>query len=183
MFIGTDAGLVTLLGVLALSLGGAVTDLLWGRIFNWMNGLGVVSGLAASAFLAGWAGLLSSALAVLAALLLYGWIFWVGAMGGGDVKFLMALGAWGGWHFILQVAFLGIIVGGALALSTLLFKRRLGDFLGRLHRFVLTLVLKELKAEPLRIDHRQTMPFGIAIALAAAWVALANPFVWLGAHL
>jgi hypothetical protein len=81
--------------VCGLSIGAAATDLLWGRIYNWLTAPALVFGLAVSAGLGGWSGLGDSLLGALAGLLLYGWMFWLRVLGGGDVKLLMALGAWG----------------------------------------------------------------------------------------
>ena len=102
-------------GILALGFAGAVTDVLRGRIYNWLTVPAALAGFAASAWVAGWSGVTGSLSALALGLLLYGWIFWLGAMGAGDVKFLMALGAWGGasgGHYVVDTALLGIVLGG-----------------------------------------------------------------------
>jgi prepilin peptidase CpaA len=169
--------------VLAISAVGALTDLVWGKIFNWLTIPALLAGLCASYGLAGWDGLSSALLGALAAFVLYGWMFAMGALGAGDVKFLMALGAWGGFRFVLETALLGIAVGGLMGVLMLVFSGKLPGFLRRMHYFILTVFYRELALEKPKIDHSVTMPFGIPIAIAAAWVALGHPFETLGVSL
>jgi prepilin peptidase CpaA len=178
----TDTSIL-LYAILAISAGGALTDLICGKIFNWLTIPALIGGILVSAWISGWAGMSAALLATFAGLALYGWIFVLGAMGAGDVKFLMALGAWGGLRFVFQTALLGVAVGGVLAVLMLVFSGKMPSFIRRMHHFLLTMVLKELEAEKPKIDHSMTMPFGIPIAIAAAWVALGHPFEWLGVTL
>ncbi|MGK5086265.1 A24 family peptidase [Bdellovibrionota bacterium FG-2] len=151
-------------------------DLRWGRIFNAYTVPLWFSGLIISAVIGGWGGFGDALAGSGIALLLYGLLFALGVMGGGDVKFLMALGAWGGKHYIVEVALLGILVGGILGVGQLMFKRRLKDFALRLYRFLLTVLVKELEFELPKVDQKITMPFGVPIAIAAVWVAWLHPF-------
>jgi prepilin peptidase CpaA len=178
----TDAAFL-LYAILVISLSGAITDLVCGKIFNWLTLPAVVLGLAASFWLGGFEGLSSAMLATVAGLFLYGWMFIFGAMGAGDVKFLMALGAWGGLKFVVQTALLGIAVGGVLALAMLIFKGRFKSFIQRMHHFFLTALLEELTIEKPKIDYSLSMPFGIPIAIAAVWVAFGHPWEMLGVSL
>jgi len=166
-----------MIAILLFAASAAGMDLAYGRIFNWFT-LGMAAlGLAYCGFAGGLHGLGSSLLGILAGFALYSWLFWIGVLGGGDVKFLMALGAWGGPHFALDVATLGIAIGGVMGLGLMLLTGRIRGFLARLYRFVLTLVVKELEAEAFKIDKKSKMPFGLPIALAAAWVQLRGP-IW-----
>ncbi|MFL5812387.1 MAG: prepilin peptidase [Bdellovibrionia bacterium] len=178
----TDTTLL-IYAILAISVCGALTDLVCGKIFNWLTLPALVLGLAASTWLNGWTGLSTAVLGTLAGLILYGWMFVLGAMGAGDVKFIMALGAWGGVRFAVQTALLGVLVGGLLAVLMLVFSGKMPGFLKRVHRFFLTLFVRELEIEMPKINHAMTMPFGIPIAIAAAWVALGDPFSFLGVTL
>jgi prepilin peptidase CpaA len=169
--------LLLIAAVILLSSVAMATDLARGRIYNWLTLPGLLSGFAFSAWLGGWAGLGDSVLGATAGLLFYGWMFWLRAMGGGDVKLLMALGAWGGFHYAEEVALLGIVLAGPMAALILLFKGRLLDFGRRMARFVLTLVVRELEPEVPQIDHKLTMPFGIPIGAAAIWSVVAHPLL------
>jgi prepilin peptidase CpaA len=168
---------VLFVGISALSLAAAATDLIWGRIFNWLTGGALLLGLALSAWTGGWHGLGESVLAALLGLILFGWMFWLGFMAGGDVKLLMALGAWGGLRFVEEVAVLSIIVGGVLAALLLLPKGRLRSLGHRLFVFFRSIAIPELEVESLKIDRKLTMPFGVPIAVAAVWAAAAHPLV------
>jgi len=121
-----------------------------------------------------------SLLGALAGLAAYGWMFWLGHMGGGDVKLLMALGALGGTRFALETGLLAVFIGGAIALVALVFTGRIVSFARRLWWFVQTLVARELEAEAPKLDKSWTMPFGVSIAAAAALVVFADPLSWLG---
>jgi hypothetical protein len=92
----------------------------------------------------------------------------------------MALGAWGGVGFVAEVAVLAILLGGAMAAGLLAFKGRLPDFTRRMRRFILTLLIRELEPEAPVIDSKFTMPFGIPIAVAAVWTAIAHPLATMG---
>ena len=46
-----------------------------------------------------------------------------GALGGGDIKLIAALGLWLGWKLLLSVIFYGTIAGGVVALALLLTKK------------------------------------------------------------
>lgn len=180
---GTDNTTILLYAVLAISVSGALTDLVCGKIFNWLTIPSLIAGMSASCWVSGWQGLETALLGVAAALVLYGWMFAVGAMGAGDVKFLMALGAWGGLRFVIETALLGVVIGGVFAVFMLVFSGKMSGFVKRMHHFFLTVLVKELEAEKPKIDHSMTMPFGVPIAIAAAWVALGHPFETFGVGL
>ena len=114
-------------------------------------------------------------LAVLLGLVLYGWMFGIGVLGGGDVKLLMAFGAWGGTRYVADVALLGIMLGGVFGVFHLILRGRAVVFARKLYRFVLSVLVKELALETPAVDRKLKMPFGLPMAVAAAWVALDNP--------
>lgn len=152
-----------------------VCDLKWGRIFNWITIPALALGLVADLFLEGHKGLFSGFLGALAGLLLYGWLFRIRVLGGGDVKLLMALGAWGGPVFAVNVAFLAVLLGGVIAAAILLWKKKLGSFSQRLYRTILSVTVKELEPEAMKIDYSMKMPFGIPMGIAASWIAWGGP--------
>lgn len=168
---------LTSIAILFMSVVAMGCDIAFGRIFNWLTISMAFLGLIYAVTTQGWSGLGSALLGMLAGLLLYGWMFWMGVLGGGDVKLLMALGAWGGPHYALHVALLGVLLGGVMALAWLIAKGRVQNFLHRIHVFFLTLIVRDLKLQALEIDRKSTMPFGIAIAAAAVWVQLDSPFL------
>ena len=171
------------IAVFIISITAAATDFFRARIFNWLTLPALVSGIVLSGVFLGWSGVATSLLGAFVGLLLYGWMFWFKAMGGGDVKLLMALGAWGGVHYVIDVGIIGVMLGGVMALLMLAFQGVLGSFFRRFYHFLLTVFIKELEPELPKIDHHRKMPFGIPIAAAAIWVVLDNPFVKWGVHL
>ena len=112
-----------------------------------------------------------------AGLFFYGWMFWLRVMGGGDVKLLMALGAWGGLAFTEEVALLGVLLGGGLAVVHAGVQRKMLSFAAKMKRFLLTIFVSELELEMPRVDRKLTMPFGVPIAAAAIWSVLSHPLV------
>src|SRR5258708_2516703 len=82
---------------------GAVTDIVRGRIYNWLTLSGMALGIVAMTGSQGISGLTFSLLGIGAGLVLYGWLFWLGIMGGGDVKLLMAIGAWSGARSCFEI--------------------------------------------------------------------------------
>src|SRR5436190_9991916 len=112
-------------GVLIAALMWAViTDLRSRRIRNQLTYPAMAIGFAANAVTSGWGGLSSSTLGSLAALGIMLIPFVMGAMGAGDVKLLLAVGALKGPHFVLLVAIYGSVAGGLLALYYLAKERR-----------------------------------------------------------
>lgn len=114
----------------------------------------------------------------------------LGAMGAGDVKFLMALGAWGGrsgGRYVVDTALLGVVLGGVFGIVSLALRGKLVIFVRKLWRLVFSGALAattgEFEVEAPVIDRSLTLPFGIPIAVAAAWAALADPLVRWGMSL
>ncbi len=170
--------------IFAFTFVAVLCDLIYGKIYNWWTLSFLVVGIATSAFLGGWGGGFHSLLGVGAALMLYGWMFWLGWMGGGDVKFLMALGAWGGAHFAVEVGVLGVILGGFVAFSHLLINRQFLSFFHRMFQFLYSIFVPGLVIEKPNLDPNLKMPFGIAMGLATVWTLFWHPmddwifFLW-----
>jgi prepilin peptidase CpaA len=151
------------------------TDIAFGRIFNWLTAGMALLALVYAGYAHGLSGVGSSLLGMLAGLALYGWMFFFRVLGGGDVKLLMAFGAWGGAHYALDVAIVGVGLGGVMAIFWLAFKGKIIGFARRAYRFFRSLLIKELEVEKFELDRATTMPFGIPISIAAVWVQLAAP--------
>lgn len=158
----------------------STTDLLYSKIFNWLTLSTALAGFIAGFYFAGWNGLTQAALGLGAGLLLFGWIFALGQLGGGDVKYLMALGAWGGPRFALQVALLSVCLGGLLSLGSLTSTGRLRSFLSRIFHYFLSLWIAWSAQTPPpnlpKLDQSQKIPFALPISIAAILVVFFHPF-------
>jgi prepilin peptidase CpaA len=99
----------------------------------------------------------------------------LGGLGAGDVKTLMALGAWIGPAAVLGATAWALIAAGALGLVLLALRRELGDFLRRWRRIlVATLIQRRLAYESPPSDSTAVrgIPFAVALAVgvAAQWL-------------
>ncbi len=158
----------------------ALTDLSKGKIYNWLTLPSILLGLIACYCYLGVNGFWQSLLGIILGFLLYGWIFGLGFMGAGDVKLLMALGAWGGSRYVLQVGLLGIFIGGIFAFFILIYQGKIKKFINKIYYFMITLFIRELRYEGIKIDRKLTMPFGISIAIASILMLFFNPFEKIG---
>jgi prepilin peptidase CpaA len=103
------------------------TDLRSRRIPNWLVGPFLVLGIVASAWLHGWHGLGQSFCGLGLGLLLYGFLFWMGGMGAGDVKLAAAIGAWIGPNQLFIALIVTAMAGGIMVLVWALVRGHLKD--------------------------------------------------------
>ena len=139
------------------------TDLRSRRIPNWLVLPYLLAGLAVSSWLHGWHGAGQSLEGAGLALLIYGFLFWMGGMGAGDVKLCAAIGAWiGPSQLLISLVFTGL-AGGAMVLSWAL----CGGFLKELflHTGDLAFGSKERGEVVLSNPLRRKMPYAPAIAV------------------
>jgi prepilin peptidase CpaA len=92
------------------------TDLRFRRIPNWLVLPFLLAGIAVSGWLYGWHGIGQSFEGLGLGVLIYGFLFWVGGMGAGDVKLCAAIGAWIGPGQLFIALVLTGIVGGIMVL-------------------------------------------------------------------
>jgi prepilin peptidase CpaA len=158
-----QAVLVALLGA------GVVTDLRRGMIYNWLTlpaaGLGVFLGC----WQAGWWGLWTALAGVLVGGGLLLLPFMMGALGGGDVKLLAAVGALAGPAFALKVAVYACLVGGLWALLVMLAKGRLLEGMANLGRLLRGLLVPGLRPAPPQSLGLPGIPFAVCLAAGALW--------------
>ena len=110
----TAEGLTVVLGCAAV-----ITDLRSRTIPNWLCGGGLGAGLLLGAWAAGWRGFGTAGAGAVAGFLVYFIPYWMGGLGGGDVKLMAAFGALLGPSDILVSAVLGAIAGAVLALASI----------------------------------------------------------------
>jgi len=92
------------------------TDLRNHRIPNWLVLPFLVAGIAVSGWLHGWHGIGQSFAGLGLAILIYGFLFWMGGMGAGDVKLCAAIGAWIGPDQLFVALIITGMAGGIMVL-------------------------------------------------------------------
>ncbi len=144
------------------------TDLRSRRIPNWLVLPFLVAGFAVSGWLHGWHGIGQSLAGSALGLLIYGFLFWMGGMGAGDVKLCTAIGAWiGPWQLFVALVITGM-AGGLMVLCW----AALGGFLKELFTGASDLAFGWKKRGGLRDPElvlsnplRRKMPYAPAIAI------------------
>ena len=97
------------------------------------------------------------------------WLYWrVGALGGGDVKLAVAIGAIKGFWFLVWTIACGSLVAGVLAVGYLLAR---GDFLRHMRRALQLTVRPWMWRHELARDEKPvTIPYGLGLAIGCVWV-------------
>lgn len=98
-----------------IGLAAAIEDIARRRISNWIPIAGFVSGVFCLAFARGWRGAFSALSGSLAGFLVFFVFYWLGGMGGGDVKLMAGLGAVLGIEHVWAAALWTAALGGILA--------------------------------------------------------------------
>lgn len=93
--------------------------------------------------------------------------FLLGGIGGGDVKLLAAIGAVGGYPFILRAIVYMAFLGGVMAFLALVWKKSARESIGDLSGLVMTLAIffkhPAASPDPPDGDMKLTIPYGVAI--------------------
>ena len=147
----------------------AVYDLRWRRIPNWLVLSGLLLGFGLQGYLFGWPGARQAMLGMLLAGAVYLPLFALRAMGGGDVKLMLAVGALAGTRNWFLIFLLTAVLGGFAAIALLLVRGSLTRTLQNVGYILSELV--QLRAPhasmaELNVEHPQavTMPHGAVIA-------------------
>ena len=164
--------------VLALAVAASFTDLAWGKIPNALTVPAILLGLAVNVlldaqrggggtFLTAHGNLVSSVVGALTGLALLGPLARAGAMGGGDVKLVMAVGAMKGFGFTIWTVACGSLVGAVLGLGAILLKGRFREGVAGAARMALRPWMWRQELEQNRAP--VTIPYGLALSLGAMW--------------
>jgi prepilin peptidase CpaA len=151
-----------------IALLGGGYDLLTRKIPNWITFSGAAVGLAAQIYFSGFVGGLHSLWGMGVALLLFLPIYIFQYMGAGDVKLLMAVGAWLDGLAIFYVAVGAILVGALYAFVEILYRRRLLAVAKNTFSFLRSVFVPGLVVEKIKLDESRKFAFGICIALSTA---------------
>lgn len=159
-----------LIGAVLVALVGAVTDVRSARIPNKLTYTALLAALSLRSTLLGLSGIKSGAIGVLIAGGLFFALFVLGAMGGGDMKLMAAVGAWVGSTQVATFILAAAIAGGVLALGRILFRNMLGETLRNTTRLIYYRLTSGMQPHPelnVQSSSSQRIPFGVAIAVGA----------------
>jgi prepilin peptidase CpaA len=110
-----DMIVLSLLFILVLYL-----DTKYKLIPNWLTGSAILLGWIIAIFEGGFSTLLQSLLGTVIGFLLLLLPFILGGVGGGDVKFLAAIGSLTKISFLMQIVLVGLVIGGILSFYIIL---------------------------------------------------------------
>jgi prepilin peptidase CpaA len=168
-----------LIGGVLVALAGAVTDVRSARIPNRLTYSAVVVALGLRAALLGVSGLKSGALGMLVAGGLFLFLFVLGAMGGGDMKLMAAVGAWVGSDEVMTLILAAALAGGVLAIGRIIFRNMLGETVRNTIRLIFYRFTSGMQPHPelnVQAPGSQRVPFGVAIAVGA--LSCAGNAIW-----
>jgi prepilin peptidase CpaA len=163
--------IVVKLALLAIALTGGWADLRSRRIPNWLNLSGVILGLGLNSLFSQGEGLKLAALGLGLALLIYVPLYLIRAMGAGDVKLMVAIGALIGPENWLVVFLTTAILGGIASLCLVVASNRLHVTLSNLSTIAIELSHGRMpyRKDPSLDIHDQRalgLPHGTLIAIS-----------------
>ncbi|MEW5979817.1 MAG: prepilin peptidase [Acidobacteriota bacterium] len=153
----------------------ALWDFRTRRIPNWITYPGMAAAVMLHLAAHGWPGVTHSLLGLATGFGLLFLVYLAGGMGAGDVKLLSAVGAFLGPSLVFASFLWTALVGGALAMLAILYKRAAVQTLRNLQQLLFGWMLKASQRDlNLTIQNNSLikLPYGIAIALGtvlAVW--------------
>jgi prepilin peptidase CpaA len=167
-------------GAVLVALVGALTDVRSARLPNRLTYTALVAALILRATLLGLSGLKNGAIGILIAGGLFYVLYVVGAMGGGDMKMMAAVGAWvGSTHIGTLLISIGL-AGGVLAVVSIVFHKNLIQTVRNTVVLACYRFTSGLQPHPemnVQAPGSKRVPFGLAIALGTLFCA-ANAAWW-----
>jgi prepilin peptidase CpaA len=159
-----------LIGGVLVALAGAVVDVRSARIPNRLTYTTLLMALLLRVTLLGVPGLKSGLLGLLISGGLFLFLFALGAMGGGDMKLIAAVGAWVGSTQVLTLILSAAMAGGVLALGRMILSKSLAQHLRNAGHLVYYRLTSGIQIHPeLNVQSAGSLrvPFGVAIAVGA----------------
>ena len=168
-----------LIGGVLVALAGAVVDVRTARISNRLTYTTLLIALLLRATLLGVSGLKSGVLGFFISGGLFLFLFALGAMGGGDMKLMAAVGAWVGGTQVLTLVLSAAMAGGVLALGRMILSRSLAQSLRNTVHLLYYRLTSGIRVHPeLNVQSARSLrvPFGVAIAVGA--LSCAGKAIW-----
>ena len=166
-------------GAVLVALVGAVIDIRSSRIPNQLTYSAVLAALLFRTAILGVSGLKSGALGMLVAGGLFLLLFVLGAMGGGDMKLMAAVGAWVGSTQVMMLILTAALAGGVLAIGRMILSKAVGQTLRNTMHLIYYRLTSGLQPHPelnVQSSDSQRVPFGVAIAVGA--LSCAGHAIW-----
>ena len=163
-----------LVGAVGVALVGAVIDVRTARIPNRLTYSALLLALMLRTILLGLPGLKSGAIGMVVAGGLFLLLFVLGAMGGGDMKLIAAVGAWVGSTQVMTLILTTALAGGGLAIGRMIFSKAVSQTLRNTMQLLYYRLTSGLQPHPelnIQSSGSQRVPFGVAIAMGALFCA------------
>ncbi len=158
---------------------GAVCDVRSARIPNWLTYSSLAAALVLRFVASGWSGLKGGLVGVLVAGGIFLILFFVGAMGGGDLKLMASVGAWVGSGHVVTVLLASAFAGGFLALVHVAFGRQGRQTLWNLLELIRFRLTSGLQPHPrLNVRNRARNECLIGVAIAMGALSCAGNAIW-----
>jgi prepilin peptidase CpaA len=103
----------------------SITDLLWGKIYNYLTLTSLGSGVLVRFALEGSPSFAITLPAIVTALCLFFPLYYLKTLAAGDVKLLMAVAPWANFQWVIHLAITTILLGALVGLFVLLKKKGL----------------------------------------------------------
>jgi prepilin peptidase CpaA len=166
--------------LIALVVVAAIFDFRFRRIPNWLTVWGILAGFLMNIAVGGFAGLKTACLGLLLATSIYFPLYWLRAIGAGDVKLMAAIGSIVGAPTWLGICLVSALVGGVLALVVVFRGGRMRQTLFNIQ--LITSELAHFRAPnetypEIDVRNKQAvrLPHGVSIALGTiAFLLLAH---------
>jgi prepilin peptidase CpaA len=162
------------IGAVVVALAGAFSDVRSARIPNELTYTAITAAIVLRTVLLGLFGLKTCGLGILIAGGFFALLFVLGAMGGGDLKMMTAIGAWVGGNHILTVLIAIGLAGGVLAITSAIFNRNTIQTVRSTARLIAYRFTSGLQPHPemnVQAHGSRRIPFGLAIAIGTVFCA------------
>jgi len=142
------------------------------RVPNWLTFPMVLSGLAYSAWVGGWAGLGDGLVGMCVGLATLLPLYAVGGMGAGDVKLMAGIGAWLGASATWNAFVVSVIVGAIMAVAMVAWRKSWKKHCGNFSQIMLEFMTVKSPGELSRIAAERKpqmllLPYGIPICVGS----------------
>lgn len=168
-----------LVGAVVVALAGAVNDIRTGRIPNKLTYSALLAALILRTAVLGIFGLRSAVVGLLISGGLFLLLFAIGAMGGGDMKLMAAVGAWVGSTQVATLILAAAMAGGVLAVGRMISGKSVSQTLRSTMHLVFYRLTSGMQPHPelnVQSSGSQRVPFGVAIAVGA--LCCAGKAIW-----